>query len=359
MRAACCASVTARAGASPAAPAAAARRAGSPPHARGSSSVRLACAAALPAPRQPSRRPLQPAASLGKSVGDEVGGAWIDLTKLVTGGGGKRSPYDELAAEIGKQRWQGGGLHSCTQAPRAALRAKHCTTACDEGCVRWRVHGTAGAWVGTRGGGCTGGWGRAGGPRKEVASNVCMRVFRCGWVGVDAGRNVCRLAAKQLGSLAARHLLPPSMPATSKTCCCIPMLQRVSEDVLLLSTSKQWLWDALHAFRNALAGSWCYMYWSERAGQRFADQGTRLVGVGLEGTGGIDLYAWLRTGRSKLAPLLLHLPVTLYPCVFMRASPRTYVVVVALLSSTCMLTPRDGVPAYMRRLMACRLRCAA
>ena len=31
------------------------------------------------------------------------GSGWLDLTKLVTGGGGSKSPYDDLAAEIGKQ----------------------------------------------------------------------------------------------------------------------------------------------------------------------------------------------------------------------------------------------------------------
>ena len=28
---------------------------------------------------------------------------WLDLTRFVTGGGGSKSPYDELASEIGKQ----------------------------------------------------------------------------------------------------------------------------------------------------------------------------------------------------------------------------------------------------------------
>ena len=41
--------------------------------------------------------------SLPRSVSKDVGDSWLDLTKLVTGGGGAKSPYDELAADIGKQ----------------------------------------------------------------------------------------------------------------------------------------------------------------------------------------------------------------------------------------------------------------
>ena len=38
-----------------------------------------------------------------KSLSKDVGESWLDLTKLVSGGGGNKSPYDDLAADIGKQ----------------------------------------------------------------------------------------------------------------------------------------------------------------------------------------------------------------------------------------------------------------
>ncbi|KAG1655529.1 hypothetical protein FOA52_000009 [Chlamydomonas sp. UWO 241] len=59
--------------------------------------------------RAPASRFAVPSASgrvacraLGADAKDAAG-SWLDLTKLVTGGGGKKSPYDELASEIGKQ----------------------------------------------------------------------------------------------------------------------------------------------------------------------------------------------------------------------------------------------------------------
>ena len=50
----------------------------------------------------PLRLPVA-SASLPKDASD----GWLDLTRLVTGGGGSKSPYDDLAAEIGKQASQG------------------------------------------------------------------------------------------------------------------------------------------------------------------------------------------------------------------------------------------------------------
>ncbi|GAX75973.1 hypothetical protein CEUSTIGMA_g3416.t1 [Chlamydomonas eustigma] len=38
-----------------------------------------------------------------QSLSREASEGWIDLTKLVTGGGSNKGPYDELASEIGKQ----------------------------------------------------------------------------------------------------------------------------------------------------------------------------------------------------------------------------------------------------------------
>jgi hypothetical protein len=38
-----------------------------------------------------------------RSLSREASEGWIDLTKLVTGGGSNKGPYDELASEIGKQ----------------------------------------------------------------------------------------------------------------------------------------------------------------------------------------------------------------------------------------------------------------
>ena len=46
-----------------------------------------------------SRRSCSSVGSVAKDAAD----GWLDLTRFVTGGGGSKSPYDELASEIGKQ----------------------------------------------------------------------------------------------------------------------------------------------------------------------------------------------------------------------------------------------------------------
>lgn len=52
---------------------------------------------------------------LNRATGADSTG-WLDLTRLVTGGGGTKSPYDELATEIGKQVYLDiGGWHLYTR----------------------------------------------------------------------------------------------------------------------------------------------------------------------------------------------------------------------------------------------------
>ena len=56
-------------------------------------------AAAAPAALRPSRRLTQ-----ARGTGQDAVGSWIDLASFVTssGGGGGRSPYEELADKIGR-----------------------------------------------------------------------------------------------------------------------------------------------------------------------------------------------------------------------------------------------------------------
>jgi hypothetical protein len=42
-----------------------------------------------------------------RALGKDAVDGWLDLTKFVAGGGGSKSPYDELATEIGKQVGKG------------------------------------------------------------------------------------------------------------------------------------------------------------------------------------------------------------------------------------------------------------
>ena len=69
-------------------------------------SVKMLLSAKINNPRCNTRAELSKRSSLislPRSVSKDVGDSWLDLTKLVTGGGGAKSPYDELAADIGKQ----------------------------------------------------------------------------------------------------------------------------------------------------------------------------------------------------------------------------------------------------------------
>mmetsp|Transcript_26046 Transcript_26046/g.56854 ORF Transcript_26046/g.56854 Transcript_26046/m.56854 type:complete len:161 (+) Transcript_26046:71-553(+) len=49
-----------------------------------------------------AHRRVQPRVVPARSIGKDAVDAWLDLSKLVAGSGGNKTPYDELASAIGK-----------------------------------------------------------------------------------------------------------------------------------------------------------------------------------------------------------------------------------------------------------------
>jgi hypothetical protein len=79
---------------------------------RRAASRQPAAAAAAAPPAAAPRRRRRPAAPAAPALGDQVVGGFLDLAKLVSGTQGTRSPYDDLAASIGRDVYADlGGWH--------------------------------------------------------------------------------------------------------------------------------------------------------------------------------------------------------------------------------------------------------